>query len=689
MKSNTLKKDLKELEKLYKLARSRWTFQSSYKKSRHKILNTFGITNISSKDIPVTSLKDIDLMYESFKVILRERYQKLIPEKIEVQEDIPALELEYIEKDTIENSIFNPNLQEAKLLTQSDGCNQITNAKILFDNIYYNKVSGQLLLAQTGAGKTYIIGSVIKNLLSNNFLNNYKGIHPWPILYVTKASVVEQTKKVLRDEFGLDTTNIVHVINIELLRSELGSLFVNEEVEVINGQDHIIYKWKKIHPILFIWDECQILAREQSIQSKIAQDTNRIESRYNVPIYQIFSSATPFSRVWEARVFAVSTKTKFKLGMGEVTLNDNNWKHFSQIVASPSDPMDYCEAAVSRLVEKLEPFIVRVKNIRPKHKAINSTQKIYFKTKEEREEYDKAWEQYQEAKAKIEGDESLSASQSRFALLAQFTIFAKAAEYIRRNHLAEFCYKTWKNDRAPVIACRFKRTITGTYKILVEDYGWNRDDVSIIWGGATESLSVKKKLAQKVKMNSAFKEALEEADIDIEEILGLDLSNLNEKTEEDLAFEKLHDLVSQKPEEREREKMRFQKQRSKACFFTFKSGGVGLSLHHQYEYARPREVILTPVYSEKELIQGLGRCPRITSLSDTHQRMVYYAGTIEEHVAARVSIKLRCMKKVVKFNESWEDILIGKKILRKAEEELPESNEGNTLMEYEDENDNK
>ncbi|MEK6883807.1 MAG: hypothetical protein AABY22_29530, partial [Nanoarchaeota archaeon] len=136
--------------------------------------------------------------------------------------------------------------------------------------------------------------------------------------------------------------NVVHVFNIETLRSQFGKLFVKEKINVVNGQEVIEYEWNTmIVPALIIWDECQILAREESIQSKIAQAINRVKGKI---VVQIFASATPFSRVYEARCFAVSTHTTFQLGMGKVELTDRNWKQFSHQVAAPGDPMTYNEA---------------------------------------------------------------------------------------------------------------------------------------------------------------------------------------------------------------------------------------------------------------------------------------------------------------------------------------------------------
>ena len=74
---------------------------------------------------------------------------------------------------------------------------------------------------------------------------------------------------------------------------------------------------------------------------------------------------------------------------------------------------------------------------------------------------------------------------------------------------------------------------------------------------------------------------------------------------------------------------------------------------------RPRINFVAPTYSAIELVQGLGRCPRLTSLSNTIQRLIYYSGTVEVDVARIVSAKLRCLTKVVRMRESWHDVIVG------------------------------
>jgi hypothetical protein len=115
------------------------------------------------------------------------------------------------------------------------------------------------------------------------------------------------------------------------------------------------------------------------------------------------------------------------------------------------------------------------------------------------------------------------------------------------------------------------------------------------------------------------------------------------------------------------------------CIYTYKSGGVGLSLHHSDEqtrikvrrqkngYAvvedipkvptRPRKATVGPTWSAIELVQGCGRVPRLTSLSDSEQNFLFYRGTVEEEQAFVVTHKLRCLSKVVRQHESWQDLI--------------------------------
>lgn len=99
-------------------------------------------------------------------------------------------------------------------------------------------------------------------------------------------------------------------------------------------------------------------------------------------------------------------------------------------------------------------------------------------------------------------------------------------------------------------------------------------------------------------------------------------------------------------------------QHNKATFFltTIKAGGVGLSLHHEYEDALPREVLLPPTYSGPEMAQVLGRSHGPTSLSTTRQFIIWYKDTIEESVAQRAASRFSCMAELYTKKETFLDV---------------------------------
>src|SRR5947207_4914050 len=283
-KEITLEQEIKELNKCLNLTRSRFSFSKSERFYGNMAL-LFGIT-IKDEQLKIKPIEyeDITIFYQQLITRLKDKYasRKYIGYKNEISVPIQTVEIlvpnkkddkkgnkgekgiqfELEEEKETElseaYSLFISKFpdQVATLLKQRDGCEQEETARQLFNEIWFNLKPGFLLNAQTGAGKTYILASVIKNLLHNNFLQKAKCISPLPVVYITKTSVVEQTKVVLGEEFNLDIINTVHVFNIETLRSQFGKLFIKEKVNVVNGQEVVEYEWNaNIVPALIIWDE--------------------------------------------------------------------------------------------------------------------------------------------------------------------------------------------------------------------------------------------------------------------------------------------------------------------------------------------------------------------------------------------------------------------------------------------------
>jgi hypothetical protein len=548
--------------------------------------------------------------------------------------------------------------------------------------IQVEKKHGILVLAKTGEGKTFIVGGTLRRLEDVSFSREVmlsgmpRSMSITPYLYVTRASIVTQTERVLLNKYkmGIDKCE---TINIEMLRSKAGRLWLTEQMEVQQGKELYLWKWKPaINPCVIVWDECQALKNEDSTQAQIAAAYNDLPPMCDT--YQLFVSATPFTRVCEAKCWAVSTRRNIEhLGFPKGTiLNNKTWPAYAHVIAGGS-PYDYNEAAVDRLMKDLDDYIVQVKGVRPQFDAINSTELIDFQSEEEEKFYRAAWDRYLEEKAKLD---AIAAIEGKGATgineLVAFQKFRMCAELCRKEYLAKEMYDIVQNKKkAAVCALNFKGSIISVVKILCDKYKVPREQISLIWGGGQTELTQKQKNKKKILENA---DKLRAAGVDVDEMLrGLELDKIEDRIVEEL--DPSLRLGAQSKEERQVEIDRFQSGRSLYCLFTFRAGGVGLSLHHSDEqvkekvrrkdsgYAveedipnisvRPRETIVAPTYSAIELVQGLGRAPRLTSLSDTVQRLVFYRRSIERDVAAIVAAKLRCLKAVVRQRESWMDIV--------------------------------
>lgn len=347
-------------------------------------------------------------------------------------------------------------------------------------------------------------------------------------------------------------------------------------------------------------------------------------------------------------------------------LTNRNFESWASLVAAPSDPTEYNEAAMGRCMEFLSPYIVDVPPPRPKYHSKNFIELIGFTTAAEQQAYLAAYENYLKQCALIEGREG--GGGGRFMLLVQFLKFRQAAELIRAPYLAKRAYETAfrrGDEKSVILACNFKETISKIVKILVLDYGVSRYDISLVWGGAHNIRA--KKANKKVKeMTAAERERLLKAfdspeDRLLLKDLGIDIEQeIQPKVQEkpdDPYIDALR-LGSQSIRQRQEEIDRFQSDQSRFCIFTFKAGGVGLSLHQNKPEYRTREALLAPTYSAIELVQGLGRAARLTSCSDTKQTIIFYRNTIEEHVALKVSQKLKCLRRVVQQRDAWDSIIL-------------------------------
>lgn len=402
-------------------------------------------------------------------------------------------------------------------------------------------------------------------------------------------------------------------------------------------------------------------------------------------------------------------------------LTEERWPAYASRIASPKDPFEHSPGAIERFMKDMSEFITDVPSTRWQFRPHNTVRVIKFATNKEYQEYALAWEEYCERCAKINKD----APEGRFRILAEFTIFTRKSEGIRSPFMAaEMQDYVTRGGLAAACACKYVNTIMRCVLELVHVHKVPREQISLIWGGDhnlntqpisdTEFMRIAGKVQRGELMSRKEQKQVENY-----------LLHKGEKTAEREA--RLHlieeckklGLGPQSRADRQDNIDRYQSGKSLYCFYTFKAGGVGLSLHHcddltknkvrrhehnGYAYpediplipTRQRRTILAPVFSAIDAVQALYRVPRVTSLSDTKQEVIFYEKTAEEDMAIILGVKLKCLSKVVAAKEGWEgaiykrrDADIGRSLtdsatLAIAEEALKEGNEKGSIMANED-----
>lgn len=203
--------------------------------------------------------------------------------------------------------------------------------------------------------------------------------------------------------------------------------------------------------------------------------------------------------------------------------------------------------------------------------------------------YDAAMAEYQKARVAALENELFGMAE----LLVAMIKFRQKAELLRAEELADMAVRDATTGKKNVIvAVCFVETLRVIHSILVEVHNYPAEKIGVILGGQ--------------------KDAERQGHID-----GFQCEALN------------------------------------IMLMTFTSGGAGLSLHNTPKNKRPRTLYLPPVWSAEELIQLLGRAHRINSQSTTHQYIVWFADTIEEHVANTSKKKCTALKEVVGRSENW------------------------------------
>lgn len=316
----------------------------------------------------------------------------------------------------------------------------------------------------------------------------------------------------------------------------------------------------------------------------------------------MFMSATPYSRPIHTRLIATALCPLVKFGYDDKhPLTDRIFPTWIASISAPKSPLEWCPAAMRRIQDVLEPYTIRFGKLKYKHRCFIKQMVMAITNPEKRRIYNEAFEEYQEKRIAADLDPLEGFS----AVLVAMMKFRQISEIIRADDIAELIYQfRYRDGKLPIAAFSFVDALKLTYQCLLKK-GVKEDEIALIMGG-------------------------------------------------------------QSAEERQRNIDEFQSEKRKFMLLSFNAGGAGLSLH-QYEPVNTtsRVVVLPPVWNSEDLVQVLGRAHRCNSGSTTYQYIVWYSGTIEEEVCARVKHKCEALKEVARSGDSWADDFAGVKTVRK------------------------
>lgn len=180
-------------------------------------------------------------------------------------------------------------------------------AKAIYSACVTQGKCGYVMQADTGLGKTFIAGQFVSWLVREKWCVG-KTWSPFPILWLTKASVVEQTIRVMENVFGFNAkskrgsleSNGIIITNYDQLRSKAGKLYLKQEEFIQDGEYHRRYVWHQgMSPCVIIADECQALKNE-STQSEILQAYSKLDTE-QWPRFMLAMSATLWVTVSNAK----------------------------------------------------------------------------------------------------------------------------------------------------------------------------------------------------------------------------------------------------------------------------------------------------------------------------------------------------------------------------------------------------
>lgn len=526
--------------------------------------------------------------------------------------------------------------------------------------------SGALIPLGMGLGKTFIAGHLIEWALKRDKWHN-----PMPfmrVLYLTKAAAILTARADLT-AMGIPIgPQVMLEAHSSLTAAKMQAFFQQEETVDLYGVKVKRPIYQGFTPYLVIIDECH------HFKKQFSKKTARLDAMARAcggKCFYLFMSGTPADTIDHLRSFTLAARVRHA---GQL-ITEHNWKSKVMTIAR-AHPEAKNQEGLVRFQEFLGPLVVRPPADKRKFRSINKIVVIPFPYGTKDADYYRLTEKrYIEQKIRCHEEPS-----ERGTLAAMFTLLRQSEEKMKTPFIVDMAVQREKEGYAPVIFCSFQDGVRDVVILLIQKYGYKRDEICVQWGGGKpipkKYIVSDKELADlympMFKWSQACMSAALERkpkppcplSIEDQRKYKYTLAHIREQKKLDLTPEQQEErnrllmeykLFSQSHEQRFQENQDFQYGRRRICVVTMGAGAESINLDHQRKEARPRWVYTNITYYAVELLQALGRCQRKFTLSNTHQEMVFFADTIAAlHVAPLVDATMRrimslCQGKNVDF----------------------------------------
>jgi hypothetical protein len=540
----------------------------------------------------------------------------------------------------------------------------------LLDVLYKDNLNGALVPLGTGKGKSWIAAGLALWLQKHDPQKfcNFLGLFP-PILIITKKSVVLDFRDTLK-KLGLESVGLaVDVWSYNEVFSTKNKNFFKEETTEIFGQSTKVIRFnlpEQAAPRLIILDECQEIKKEKSKRTKYLEAFLQFPS-----IKWVFTSATPAVTVWDTMFMTLAMGVTY----GARHVSRETFPEFARTLTLGADPRQANAAALERWGAAIGDRFVKPPGDPQKVKALNKVKLFEITDEANKNMLKNAMKNY------LESLERTGRSiDPQGQVMVAFMVMARAAELATVDTWVADAIHAHQNGYAPVIAIRFVETLKElVMKLCESEYfkskGLTKQKISLIWGGnreikpeellpETRAAEIAAKMGMWILDNpdEARKPKADDIGITKEEFRsfhkGIKYTSeriFREMTKDAFAArnEKLREmkLHNQNQKERHENVQDFLNGATEFCIYTLSSGGTGISLDHRYQYTRPRSVMSTLTYFSEEFAQALGRCVRLTTLTDTVQMIYVPEGTLlSDHMAPKLARKLRSIDAIGSSN---------------------------------------